>query len=1011
MTSSLDRLASADTSPAPPSKPARRPRPIRFSLSLIVWIAAGLAAVIGLYAAAGFWLAPRIIKSVVVKQMAEKYHRTASLGEVRFNPFTFKLEAHGFSLPDADGKPMLGFDRLTVDLSIASLWRGGVVFNTIGLDAPTVRLVRRANGRLNIQDLIPPPDGKPPAKIIIDHLAVRQGRAEVLDSDRREPFSKTFTPITFTLNNFSTMKQGAAYVLNAVSERGEGLAWRGVLGLNPLVSQGTFALTKVKVSPLAELAADALPFGVTSGDLDLSGAYRFASRGENLTLGVDVANLRLTTAALRARGADADWVTLPTVKVSDVHVDVPSQMVKVGAIEADGPTVTAWTEPGGAINLARYVGPTAAPPAKAAAPAAKPDRPWTVDLPDLRVRGGKVSFEERSAATPVKLTATPLDVTVTGLALPIAKPIQLEVSSGLEGGGRLAAKGSVTLDEVAADLDVEADDIGLPRFQPYIGKAANLRLLSGALSTKGHVTYAANGAARFEGAVDIDKLHTVDTVLGQDFVNWRALRIEGLSARTQPFSVKVREVVAQEPYARVVIGPNYVMNITTVLDPKAAAAQPGAPPPKPEKVKFSLFSKAKRAPPPPPRPVAAPRQALPIEIALVRVEKGRMDFSDLSIEPHFVTGIEELDGTIKGLSGRQDARADVDLTGQVDRYAPVKIGGQVNYFAARSFTDVKMSFQNMELTSFSPYSGKFAGYRINKGKLNVDLHYNIDDQKLNAKHRVVINQLELGEKVDSTDAVKLPVKLIVALLKDRHGVIDIPVEINGTLDDPKFRIWPVIWQVVRNLLVKVATSPFALLGSLGGGGGGGDLQYIDFAPGAVVLDDAGRQKVAALAKALVDRPAVNLEIPMPVDPALDRPVLVEARFKAELAAAATEQLGKHAKPGAAQAALAEPKSRRAALEALYRKQFGAKPDIPKPQENDGAKPDKDQAAIAWLEDKVRARIAVTDEDLQELGRERAQAVQSVLLSDSQIAPARVFVTAKPPLTATAAPVRMELSLS
>jgi hypothetical protein len=345
----------------------------------------------------------------------------------------------------------------------------------------------------------------------------------------------------------------------------------------------------------------------------------------------------------------------------------------------------------------------------------------------------------------------------------------------------------------------------------------------------------------------------------------------------------------------------------------------------------------------------------------------------------------------------------------VDRYAPVKIDGHVNYFAARSFTDVKMSFQNMELTSFSPYSGKFAGYRINKGKLNVDLHYNIDDQKLNAKHRVVINQLELGEKVDSADAVKLPVKLIVALLKDRHGVIDIPIEINGTLDDPKFRVWPVIWQVVRNLLVKVATSPFALLGALGGGGD--DLQYIDFAPGAGALDDAGRQKVAALSKALVDRPALNLEIPVPVDPALDRPVLVEARFKAALTAAAAEQLGKRAKPGAAEAALAEPKTRREALEALYRKQFGAKPDIPKPQAEDGAKPDKDKAAVAWLEEKLRAHVAVTDEELQQLGRERAQAVQSVLLSDTQIAPSRVFVTAKPPLAAKAAPVRMELSLS
>lgn len=1004
MPSSPDPQDAPETSP----RPRRRGGPVRLAL----WIAAGAALLVGLYAALGFWVAPRVIKDQVVSQVAERYQRKATLGEVRLNPFTLKLEADRFSLPDADGKPMIGFDRLKVDLSVASIWRRGVVFNEISLEAPKVRLVRRADGRLNIADLIPPKEeDKPPAKVMIEHLSVSHGRAEVVDLARRKPFSKTFTPIGFTLNNFSTIKDGAAYVLNAVSERGEGLAWRGVLGLNPLASRGTFALTKVKVAPLAELAGEALPFGVTSGELGLSGGYTFALNGEKLTLGVDVADLRLTDTGLRAQGADADWVTLPQVVVSKVHVDVPGQSVSVGRIEANNPTLTAWTEPGGAINLARYAGPpsAAAKPVAGAGPAAPA---WKIDLPDLRVKAAKIAFEERSIATPLRIVATPLDVAVTGLALPIVKPLQVQASTGLEGGGRLAAKGTVTLDKVSAELDIEASDIDLPRFQPYIDGGADLRLLSGKISGKGRAGYAANGAAKFDGALRVDNFHTVDKVLEQDFVNWRSLRLEGVSARTLPLAVKVREVVALEPYARVVIGPNYVMNTTTVLDPKAAAAQAvAAPAPKPVKPKASLFKKAKRAPPPPPKPEPPQREALPVEIALVRIENGRMDFSDLSIEPHFIAGIEALDGTIKGLSGRQDARADVDLAGQVDRYAPVKIAGQINYFAARSFTDVKMSFKNMELTTFSPYSGKFAGYRINKGKLDVDLNYRIDDQKLDANHRVVINQLELGEKVDSADAVKLPMKLIVALLKDRHGVIDIPVAISGTLDDPKFKIWPVIWKVVGNLFVKIATSPFALLGSLGGGGE--ELQFIDFAPGAVILDDTGRGKVAALSKALVERPALNLEIPMPVSPALDKPALVEAKFKAELAAAASEKLGKRAgKAGAVEAALADPKSRRGVMEDLYRKQFGAKPDIPKPQAVEGgAKPDADQAALAWLEDKLRARIAVGDPDLQQLGRARAEAVQAALLDGGQIEPSRIFVTAHPPLAATSAPVRMELSLN
>jgi len=969
----------------------------------VAWGVGLPAALVGLYAGLGFWVAPKVIRSQVVEQVAEKYHRTAAIGEVKLNPFTFRLEAHDFRLPDADGKPMIGFDALTVDFSPASIWRGGLAFNEISVTAPKVRLVRRADGRLNVQDLIPPKKDEPTKKIMIDHLEVRSGRAEVVDLARREPLTKTFSPIGFTLKDFSTVSDGGAYVLNALSERGEGLAWRGSLGLNPLASRGAFAISRVQVRPLWEIAREAVPFEVTGGALDLSGSYDFAMKGETLTLGVDVDAVKLTGAGLRAAGADADWIVLPQVTASKIHVDVPKQAVSVGLIEATNPSVKAWTEKGG-VNLARYA-PVAKPAAPQAKTDAKPGPGWTVALPELRVRGGKLDFEERSRAKPVRFVASPLDVTVKGLALPIAAPVQVEASSGVDGGGRVAAKGTVVLDKVSADLDLQADNLDLVRLQPYLGDSVALTLKSGAASAAGKARFA-DGGLSFDGMAQVDRLHTIDNVLGQDFVNWRSLRLDGLRATTKPFAVKVREVTAREPYARVVVGPNYVMNVTSILNPKAAAAAP-PPPPAPVK-KASLFArKPKPAPAPPPPPPPAPKEALPIEIALVRIVAGRMDFADLTLNPNFAAGIQSLDGTIKGLSGRQDARADVALEGEVDRFSPVKIDGQINYFAARSFTDLKMSFQNMEMTTLTPYSGKFAGYRINKGKLNIDLEYRIDNQKLDANHRVVINQLELGEKVDSADATKLPVKLIVALLKDRHGVIDIPIAISGTLDDPKFKVWPVIWKIVGNLFTKIVTSPFALLGSLGGGGE--DLQFIDFAPGASTLDEAGKAKVTQLAKALAERPALNLEIPMTSDANADRTALVETRFKTQLRAAAAEKLGKKASAAAVDAALAEAKSRRAILEALYRKEVGVKPEPPK---TEGDKEKVQGEEIAWLEEKLRARIAIADQDLAQLGRARAEAVQTALMEDGQVNATRVFVTnAAATPTEGGGVVRMTLSLS
>jgi hypothetical protein len=386
------------------------------------------------------------------------------------------------------------------------------------------------------------------------------------------------------------------------------------------------------------------------------------------------------------------------------------------------------------------------------------------------------------------------------------------------------------------------------------------------------------------------------------------------------------------------------------------------------------------------------RKALPVEVGVVKLVDSQLRFDDLSLQPSFGAAIAQLNGTVRGLSGREDARAEVKLDGRVDRYAPVAITGQVNYFAANTYTALRMKFDNMELTSFSPYSGKFAGYKIDKGKLSVDLNYLIQNRKLDAKHRVVINQIQLGEKVDSPDAVSLPVKLAIALLKDRNGVIDLDLPVSGTLDDPKFRIGPIVWKIVVNLFTKIVTAPFALLGSLFGGGD--EIQYIDFAPGSATLAPAAAERLASLRKGLAERPALNLEVPLVALPDVDRAALFEARWNDRLRAAAAAQGG-----GAAQqegwfdALRADRKRYRKFLEACYRADVGTKPKIPDAPKPTAGEPAVDEVEhdIGWLEGALKARVSIADDELEKLAHARAEAIQAVLLQDTGIDPKRVFV--------------------
>jgi hypothetical protein len=235
----------------------------------------------------------------------------------------------------------------------------------------------------------------------------------------------------------------------------------------------------------------------------------------------------------------------------------------------------------------------------------------------------------------------------------------------------------------------------------------------------------------------------------------------------------------------------------------------------------------------------------------------------------------DLEGTIKGLSSKQGTRAQVDLRGNVDRYAPALINGELNLLSASAYSDMKLDFRNIELTSITPYSGYFAGYQIRKGKLAVELTYRIKDRKLDAGHHVVVDQLELGDKVDSPEATTLPVRLAIALLKDRNGVIDLNLPVTGSLDDPKFRLGPLIWKVFVNLIVKVATAPFSFIGSLFGGNDT-QVNQIVFAPGSAVLPETDAQRLAALVKGMVDRPALQLEVPAANSADVDRAALLLA---------------------------------------------------------------------------------------------------------------------------------------
>ena len=977
---------------------------------------------LGAYAAAGFLAVPYYARRGLQDFVRQHYGRTVAIGEIRFNPFTLALDVSGFSLPDADGQPLLSFNRLHVSLQLASLWRFAPSFGAIILEQPYVRAVIRADGALNLADLgkgFPGAPAKPqpksePMRLFIRRLAVISGTAAF--EDRTRPFHAEFKPIAFELRDFSTTaRTGNDYTLNAASPEGERLIWNGTLRLEPVSSHGVFEIADLQARTLWRYLRESLSFEIASGVIAIKGDYDLGSEGGPLGLKLNVHDILVTKLGLKPNGAAENCIDLGRIEIADTRVDMSRQSVDVAKVQLSGGDVKAWMSEQGRLNLLDLVAAPAAPAAATSQPGTGASTPaWTVSVPDIAIEGVKVSAEDRQTKPAAALVLDPLTIHVAGFNTSPDDTLDLTLDSGVNSSGRINAKAQVTAKSGAVSAHVEAADLGLQALQPYIAQYTSMTLLKGTLGAKLDIERGADGSLAVKGKTRVAGLSTVDNALQQDFVKWKELLIADLSYRSKPAGLRIGTVTALEPYVRMIIAPDRTVNIKNVLTPPGAASR--TPAATDNLVAADAAASGRRAAAPVQTAATAAGGAappFPMSIGTVRFVNGSADYSDLWIKPSFAVGIQTLEGTVSGLSSDPKSRAKVELNGKVDRYSPVHIGGQINLLSAQLYTDVTMSMKDLDLTIVNPYSGHFAGYKIDNGKLSVDVSYKIEQRQLAAQQHFVVDELQLGERVESPDAVHLPLKIAVALLKDRNGVIDINLPMNGSLDDPTFSIGPIIWKAFVNLIVKAATAPFALLGHLFGGGE--HLNIVEFAAGSAELDPPAREQLASLVKALKERPQLKLDVPIVFSPGLDRPQMAAARLRQELLARAQNtRQGKKHPDTAGELALADPERHFHLLLDQYQADLGKEAQPPPSAAALQAAKAKEtpayEAAIADLNAALINHIEVPDADLEALGKQRAQAIQDALLSDGQVDAARVFIVNAPPKPDSGDKVKVELAV-
>ena len=909
------------------------------------------------------------------------------------------VQASGVKMTDAQGQGLLAFDVLKIGLQDLRPLEQSIHLSSIELTGPRLELARDKAGKLNLLALAgnsPIASATPSStdaktapgnawKLVLDKATLRKGTVVWADAS-------TTPRAELGLRELSLDAGGIAFPIN------QAIPFSGSAALDgKQTASFTFSGAASMLEATTSLSIGALPLaigapylaqhlepdlsGSLSGDVSLSWK---AAGGERKEPDLQLSARQLTLDKLVLTQGKVSLASAQKVEMAQAQIDLARQVISIARLAVTQPKAAVergedkrwmfekWRK--GAPGPTQVVRSAAKTPDKAG-PA------WQLTLGEASLSGGAVQFQDKSGSRPVNVDVSALQVQAKNFSLDSKKPAPVSVSARIGGGrteaGKLDFKGAVAMNPLTAQGQVDAVDLPLHAFEPYFGDALNVELLRADASFKGRVRYeqaragptlqlAGDSALEAFRANSVQLQGTATTSglkAAEELLSWRALSLRGLDVSMAPGAatqVSVRETTLSDFFARIIINETGRINLQDVVKASVPAGTSSTM----AATATVATTVATSAPPNPDPPV--------ISFGPVNLLNGKVLFSDRFVRPNYTANLSELNGKLSAFSSvspqGSPQLADLELRGRAEGTASLEVLGKLNPLAKPLALDIKGKVRDLELPALSTYAIKYAGHGIERGKLSVDVAYVVrPDGQLTASNRLILNQLSFGEPVPGAPS-SLPVKLAVALLADRNGVIDIDLPISGSLNDPQFSLVPVIFKVIGNLIVKAITAPFSLLAGAFGGGGD-ELSAVSFAPGSAALAPDAQKSLDRVAKALTDRPALKMTVIGTASLDVERDAVKRERLKEFIQA---EKRREAVLAGATSTGVISVNEAEypALLKEVYKRT-----DVKKPRNLIGIAKDLPQGE---MEELLLANVVVTDEVIRDLAVQRGVAVRDYL---------------------------------